>query len=169
MKMFYYLLVIASLSLVSCTDCTWVQTGYYYDCDGDYVEEGYYDCPEENPVSYEIIRTPKIDVEFKSRMQYSTKENHHQLDFTIINSGNANAIDIKLNFKISRPNVFDWGEKKIEFERNIDIIQSNSNKTTGYSFRDISYTGRGLYDAYVNIEFKDEKGKSHKINKYFSF
>ena len=169
MKKLYYLLVTVSIGLVSCMNCTWVQTDYYYDDDGEIVEEGYYDCPEDNPVSYDFLRTPEIEVEFTNKRRDYFNECTYSSHFKIRNWGSGIAYNVLVSIKISRPDIPRMGYKSIEFVRNFDSIDSYSSEIIEHSFKDISYIGHSLFLVEVKIKFEDKNGKSRNYNNYYEF
>lgn len=169
MKTLTIMVIFSLLCLTSCFNCTWVSTGYHYDEDDNYVEDGYYDCPDNNPIISEpITYAPDINIDFASDVIRTTDEDRYSCTVTMNNQGNASAYSVKCKIKVSRPVIPGMMDgKTFEFEKDLDLISDFQKKTFNFGFTDISNYGCCLYSGNIVVIFTDVNGKWYQSTKYF--
>lgn len=172
MKILPFCFLFCCILCASCS-CHWVKTGYHYDCNDNYVEEGYYDCPENNPINSDINNSNEekyviITTELISKNYNYTKENYYQVNVTLKNSGNVTAQNVNCKIYVTRdkfPNIktFDPIIKTYQ----ISEITSGSNKNLSFGIHDIAIYGGPIYYATINVTYTDSKGKLCIYEKYY--
>lgn len=172
MKYWFGLLLISTVFLSSCFNCRWIKTGYHYDWDGEYVEEGYYDCPEENPVSYdiEIKKVPNLTMSMKTKYMQRSNSTIITPTITLTNIGNDIAQNISLDIQVKCPNVSGMvSGKTFNFNKEIDKIGINEKYESNLSVKlDILYVGFSLLDVIITTTYYDSNGKRYSINRYYN-
>ena len=159
------------LFFCSCNNCVWVATGYHYDSEGNYVEEGYYDCPENNPVDNDpIVYLPNLNIGFTFNNNYDSRKTSFSCSVKLNNSGNGAAKNVKCLITVYRmtiPNIADDFRKEYNYE--FASISSGEIKNCSFGFQDkkITITGNGLYEVYVNVTFTNDQGEKTNLDDYF--
>jgi hypothetical protein len=170
MKLFILISFVAVLLLSSCHDCTWVRTGTGYTRDGEEIEIGYWDCPEDNPVGV-VVEKPNIDVFFDYWQRGISGGTIFYCTIFIENDGNAAAKNIDCSIIIGpESGIMNQYCKKVEKEYDYEELNEKGKIKIDITYEIfIMYGGKNAFDVDVNLKYEDDEGKSYSKSKHFEF
>ena len=169
MKVLIFSLILSLFFLTSCFNCTWVNTGYHYDTDNNYVEDGYYDCPEDDPVNLkQELLIPVINVDYNFKTIHNAEKNIYYGIVTIRNTGTGSANNMKCSITIKRPAIIGFSDSfTYNFDKVIEKLDKSENISLKFNFSDIAYTGCCLYYGQIELTYTNNSGNENSNVKYF--